>query len=343
MRDNDSATASLAIAVDGAGAPAGRPTDGTPDCRPAPGIQGTAPGPADAATTPAAAPGHGAGRGALLAALGVAAFSLTFPATAWALEGAGPWTVVMLRSVLAAAVAGACLALCRVRIPERRHWAGIAIVMTGVVLGFPLLTTLALQTSTTSHAAVVVGLLPLTTAVYSALRTGARPSRTFWIASFAGAAVVIGFAVQQSGGRPSTGDLYLFGALLVCAAGYAEGGRLARLMPGWQVIAWALVLALPVTVTGTAVTLATEPLRLTPHTVAGFLWLAVGSTFVGMVVWYRGMAAIGVAKASQVQLAQPLLTLVWSVALLGERLPPAAPVAACAVLACIAVTQRSRG
>lgn len=103
-----------------------------------------------------------------------------------------------------------------------RHWAGLAVVAAGGVIGFPLLTTLALQTSTTSHAAVVVGLLPLTTAVFSSLRTGARPSRAFWIAALVSAAVVIAFTVQQSGGELSGGDLYLFGALLICAAGYTE-------------------------------------------------------------------------------------------------------------------------
>ncbi|WP_327701899.1 DMT family transporter [Streptomyces decoyicus] len=328
MRDNDSATATVAIAVS------------TPDVPAAP-VQGT---PAEATPEPAA-PARSAlvSRGALLAALGVAAFSLTFPATAWALEGMGPWTVVMLRSVLATALAGGALAVFRVRPPERRHWAGIAVVAGGVVLGFPLLTTLALETSTTSHAAVVVGLLPLTTAAFSAVRTGARPSRTFWIASLVGAVVVIGFAVQQSGGAPGRGDLLLFAALLVCAAGYTEGGRLARHMPGWQVIGWALVLALPVTVAGATLALSAEPLRLTAHSVSGLLWLAFGSQFLGMVAWYRGMAAIGISKASQLQLAQPLLTLVWSVLLLGEHLPPAAPAAALAVLACIAVTQRTRG
>ncbi|MGY4991412.1 DMT family transporter [Streptomyces nigrescens] len=321
MRSNDSATATVTIAVS------------TPDAA------------GQDTPTAAAAPARGTlvSRGALLAALGVAAFSLTFPATAWALEGMGPWTVVMLRSVLAAVLAGGALAVFRVRLPERRHWTGIAVVAGGVVLGFPLLTTLALQTSTTSHAAVVIGLLPLTTAAFSAVRTGARPSRTFWIASLVGAVVVIGFAVQQSGGAPGRSDLLLFAALLVCAAGYTEGGRLARHMPGWQVIGWALVLALPVTVAGAAVALSTEPLRLTAHAIAGLLWLATGSQFLGMVAWYRGMAAIGIHKASQLQLAQPLLTLVWSVLLLGEQLPPAAPAASLAVLACIAVTQRSRG
>ncbi|WP_052853461.1 MULTISPECIES: DMT family transporter [Streptomyces] len=344
MRDNDSAITPTAIAVSGgpasgtASGPPGRTVGDGPDTGPA-GTADHAPadGPAGAAHSASTS------RGTAFAALGVAAFSLTFPTTAWALEGMGPWTAVMLRLVLAAAIAGGALTVCRVRPPERRHWAGLAVVAGGVVLGFPLLTTLALRTSTTSHAAVVVGLLPLTTAAFGALRTGTRPSRTFWFASLAGAAVVIGFAVQQSGGAPSTGDLYLFAALLVCAAGYTEGGRLAREMPGWQVIGWALVLALPISVVGSVAALATEPLHLTAHAVGGLLWLAIGSQFLGMVVWYRGMADIGVAKASQIQLAQPLLTMVWAVLLLGEHLPPTAAAAALAVLVCIAVTQRTRG
>ncbi|UQX00354.1 DMT family transporter [Streptomyces sp. RerS4] len=289
---------------------------------------------------PAGVAGTSARTGTVLAALGVVAFSLTFPSTAWGLESFGPWSLVALRSVLAAVIAGTFLLAVRAPLPRREHGVGLAVVAGGVVVGFPLLTTLALQTSTTSHAAVVVGLLPLTTAALSALRTGARPSGRFWAAAVAGAAVVLAFALAQSGGAPSTGDLYLFGALLVCAAGYTEGARLARELPGWQVIGWALVGCLPITVVGAALGLAYEPVRLSAHGVIGLLWAAAGSTFLGLYVWYRGMAAIGAPRASQLQLAQPLLTLVWSVALLGEHLTPAAPAAAGAVLVCIAVTQR---
>ncbi|MET8614264.1 DMT family transporter [Streptomyces sp. SCPE 10] len=279
--------------------------------------------------------------GTALAALGVASFSLTFPATAWGLEGFGPWSLVTVRSVLAALVAGGALLALRVRLPERRHLGALAVVALGVVLGFPTLTTLALRTSTTAHAAVVVGLLPLTTAVCSALRTGHRPSRRFWCAAVAGAVAVLAFTVVQSGGALTAADGYLFAALLVCAAGYTEGGLLARVMPGWQVIGWALVLCLPLTLPAAALALSYEPVHLTAHGVAGVLWVALGSQFLGLVVWYRGMAAIGVPRASQLQLAQPLLTLVWSALLLGEHFTAAAPLTAVAVLVCIAVTQRS--
>ncbi|MGW0768040.1 DMT family transporter [Streptomyces sp. NPDC002676] len=282
-----------------------------------------------------------AGLGTVQAALGVTAFSLTFPSTAWGLESFGPWSLVAVRSVLAALVAGSCLLALRVPLPARRHLPGLAVVAAGVVLGFPMLTTLALQTSTTAHAAVVVGLLPLTTAAFSALRMGHRPSRRFWLAAVAGAAAVLAFTIGQSGGALTAADGYLSAALLVCAAGYTEGGRLARVMPGWQVVGWALVLCLPLTAPAAALGLSFEPVHLTVHGVVGVLWVSVGSTFLGLLVWYRGMAAIGIPRASQLQLAQPLLTLVWSALLLGEHFTAAAPLTAVAVLVCIAVTQRS--
>ncbi|WP_078968561.1 MULTISPECIES: DMT family transporter [unclassified Streptomyces] len=342
MRTHDSATTPTAIAVTapetrtaGASAPSLPGTAGATAVHRAPGAAGTT----TARRTPAPDP---RARGTLLAGLGVVAFSLTFPSTVWGLESFGPWSLVAVRSTLAALVAGVFLLAGRVPLPDRRHWAGLAVVAGGVVIGFPLLTSLALRTSTTSHAAVVVGLLPLTTAALAALRTGRRPSRTFWTAAVSGAVVVLGFTVVESGGGLSTGDLYLFGALLVCAAGYTEGGRLAALMPGWQVVGWALILCLPLMLAGSAVALSLEPVHLNVHGVVGLVWVAAGSTFFGLYVWYRGMAAIGIPKASQLQLAQPLLTLVWSVTLLGETLSPTAPVAAVAVLVCIAVTQRSK-
>ena len=278
----------------------------------------------------------------MLALIGVVSFSLTLPSTALALRGFGPWTVAGGRCVIAAVIAICCLSAARVPLPDRKHWPGIAVVAGGCVLGFPILTTLALRVSTSSHSAVVVGLLPLLTAIVGARRARQRQSRRFWLAAAVGAVAVLTFTVLQSHGAPSVADLLLFAALVVCAFGYAEGGRLARDMPGWQVIAWALVFALPVTVPITAVALVTEPIRPDLSAVLGLAYIAVISQFGGFVVWYRGLAELGVARASQLQLAQPLLTLTWSVLLLGESLPTLAPVTAVVVLLCITVTQREK-
>lgn len=280
--------------------------------------------------------------GTALSALGVLSFSFSFPATVWALDGFGPWTATGLRGVLAALVAGACLVVCRVPIPERRHWPGLLVVAGGCVVGFPLLSTLALQTSSTAHSAVVIGALPLATAAIAVAITGARPSRLFWCGAVAGAVTVLGFTLQQSRGEPTIADAYLFGALLVCAAGYAEGGRLSRHMPGWQVIAWGVVAALPVTAVTTVLAWPTEPVHITAKALTGMAYLAAISQFGGFVAWYRGMAVIGTAKASQLQLTQPLITVSWSVLLMGEHVPPAVPFTAVIVILCVAVTQRAR-
>ncbi|MFI2607142.1 DMT family transporter [Kitasatospora sp. NPDC018619] len=297
----------------------------------------------DSATLPQAiAPRRASASGTALAALGVASFSLTFPATAWALTGFGPWSATGLRGVLAALLAALYLAAVRARLPRRGQWPGLLVVSAGCVLGFPLLTTLALGTSSTAHSAVVIGVLPLATAVVSALRTGRRPSRAFWAAALAGAAAVLVFTLVQSHGRPTLADLYLFAAVLLCAAGYAEGGRLSRDLPGGQVIAWAVLVALPATLLTAVLGLGAEPVRLGAKALVGLGYAAAVSQLGGLVLWYRGMASIGVPRASQLQLAQPLLTLVWSVLLLGERLPAAALPTAVVVLVCIALTQRAR-
>ncbi|MFV0457463.1 MAG: DMT family transporter [Actinomycetales bacterium] len=283
-----------------------------------------------------------AATGTLLAGLGVLSFSASFPATVVALESFGPWTATGLRGLLAAALAGAALLIARAPRPARSDRAAVLVVALGCVVGFPLLTSLALQTSSTAHSAVVIGALPMATAAISAVRTRTSPSPLFWGAAGVGAATVIAFAVMQNHGVPTVADGYLFAALLMCAAGYAEGGRLARTMPGWQVIAWAVVVAAPVSVAVTLLALTHEPVRLTAPGVAGLAYIAAISQFGGFVVWYRGMALIGVPRASQLQLAQPLLTLIWAVLLLGERFSATVPLTAMLVLACIVVTQRAR-
>ncbi|MFF5259414.1 DMT family transporter [Actinomadura viridis] len=278
-----------------------------------------------------------------LAGLGVLVFSLSFPTTVFALEGLNPYLIGVGRSAAATVLAVIALAAVRARPPRPRQWAGLAVVGGGVIFGFPVLTTLALDHGASSaHAAVITGLLPATTAVFAVLRGGERPSRAFWAACTAGAAVVTGFAVLRGAGRVTGADLLLFGALLAAAAGYAEGGRLAREMAGWRVISWALVLVAPICVPVTLWLLATTGPRWTGHAVFGFGYLAAMSAYLGFFAWYEGLARAGIARASQVQLAQPLLTLLWAGVLLGELIDATTALAAVGVLVCVALTQRAR-
>lgn len=213
------------------------------------------------------------------------------------------------------------------------------------MIGFPVLATVALDRgASSSHAAVVIGLLPAATATVATLRAGERPATAFWLASGAGAVAVTLFAVirqEAVSGGLAVADLLLFGALVAGGVGYAEGGRLARTMPGWRIIAWALVLTLPGTAITSAGLLAATPVRVSGDAFLGFAYVALVSMFLGFFAWYRGLADAGVARASQLQVAQPLLTVGWSAWLLGERVGPPTVVAAVAVLVCVGLTQRA--
>ncbi|MEV5309213.1 MULTISPECIES: DMT family transporter [unclassified Streptomyces] len=298
--------------------------------------------PAPAAQLPAGPAPSVVPRGTLYAALGVVSFSFSFPGTVWALDGFGPWSAIGVRGVLAAVIALIALLVTRAPLPARADWPALAVVAGGCAIGFPLLTTLALQTSSTANSAIVIGALPMATAAFSAVLTRRRPSKVFWAAALTGGATVITFTLTQNHGTPTVADLYLFGALVVCAAGYAFGGRLSAHMPGWRVIAWGVVLAAPVNLAVSLWALPHEPVHLTGKALVGMAYIAAVSQFGGFVVWYKGMGLIGVARASQLQLAQPLLTLVWAVLLLGEEIGAAVPLTAVIVLTCIVVTQRAR-
>lgn len=271
------------------------------------------------------------------------AFSLTFPATRLALPAFGPVLTGLGRSVIAAAIAGLALLVARAPLPGRAQWRSIGLVALGGVVGFPLLTALALDHVGAGHAAVLVGLLPAATALAAVARAGERPQVGFWLAAGAGLAAVLVFAAVRGAGRPQVADLLLLGAVAAGALAYAEGGALARTMPGWQVIGWALVLAAPVLVPVTAYAALHAP----PRDPDGGAWLGLAyvaavSAFLGFVAWYRGLARGGVAKIGQLQLAQPVLTLGWAALLLGERVDALTVVAALAVLATTAATQRAR-
>jgi drug/metabolite transporter (DMT)-like permease len=278
-----------------------------------------------------------------LAGLGVLVFSLTLPATVLGLEGLDPYLIGVGRSAAALVPAAIALAAVRARPPHRGQWPGLLIVAAGVIFGFPVLTTLALDHgSTSAHAAVIVGLLPAATAILAVLRGGERPSPLFWLAGAAGAVLVTGFALVNGAGGFTGADLLLFGSLLAAAAGYTEGGRLARDMPGWRVISWALVLAAPICVPVTLWLLATTEPQWTGRSAFGFGYVALLSAYVGFFAWYEGLARAGIARASQVQLAQPLLTIVWSGILLAELIDAATALAAVGVLVCVALAQRAR-
>ena len=204
------------------------------------------------------------------------------------------------------------------------------------MVGFPLLTAWALTMVPSAHAAVIAGLLPLATAMTATARAGERPSRLFWLVSLAGLGAILLFAASMGGGAPQWADLLVLAAVAAAGIGYAEGGRLARELGGWQVICWALLIAAPFIAGPVWLAAAEHGLAASPAAWLGFAYVSVVSMFLGFFAWYRGLALGGIARVGQLSLAQPVLTLVWSVLLLGESVSAPTVLAAGAVMATVA-------
>jgi drug/metabolite transporter (DMT)-like permease len=280
-------------------------------------------------------------RGLLLGGLGMLSFSVTLPLTRLVVAELDPVFAGLGRALVAAALAVATLAWRRDPFPARRHLPGLAIVALGVVVGFPLFLSLAMRSAPASHGAVVVGLIPLSTALFAVLRTHERPSRGFWMATFAGSAAVVGFALAEGGGRFQAADGLLLLAVIFCGLGYAEGGRLARELGGWRVISWALVLAAPFIVAPVVMAGTTHGLHASVRAWAAFGYTGAISMFLGFWAWYYGLAHGGVARVSQVQLLQPFFTITWAAVLLGEHITLFTVVTAVFVAAIVAVGRRT--
>ena len=267
----------------------------------------------------AATPQPHALRGWLLGLRGVLAFSLTLPMTRRAVAEIDPSVVAFGRMALAGLLAAAWLAVRRVRmLPAADRWlaAGTAL---GVVLGFPLLSTLAMRSTAASHGAIINGALPLATAVAASALGWDRPPRRFWLAALAGSMLVIAFALSRAHGSVTAGDAWMLAAVAAGAFGYATGARLAKRVGGADAIAWALALALPVTVPIALASAWQAPPHAGAVAWAAFAYVTVVSQLLGFFAWYAGLAAGGIARISQVQLLQVFFTIGFAALLFDEQ------------------------
>jgi drug/metabolite transporter (DMT)-like permease len=284
--------------------------------------------------------------GLALAFVGVVMFSFSVPLTKVAVHGFSPFLTATGRAVIAGAIAGVLLAVRRVPLPARRHLGPLFFTMLGAVFGWPILVALALQRTTSAHVAVIAAFMPLTTALIAVLRTHERVSWQFWTAACAGTAALVAFALSRGGGNGADlrADLLVVGAVFASSWCYVEGASVTRVMPGWQVISWVVVLALPLTVPSSILLwwLTHGHYDTTASAWTSLLLLGLSSMYLGFFAWYRGLAMAGIARGGQVQQLQALLTLLWSALLLGERVTFATVLAALAVIGSVVWSQRGR-
>lgn len=272
--------------------------------------------------------------------LGVLIFSLTLPATRLAVAELDATVVGLGRAIGAAILAALLLKITRQPLPAQRHLPSLLIIAAGVIVGFPLLSAWAMRSLPASHGAIVLGILPLATAMAGALRTGDRPSLAFWLCSSMGSAIVVLFALLMGGGQLQMADLALLGAVAAAAIGYAEGGRLSRQLGAWQVICWALVVSAPVLAVPVGLTIAQQGVQASLSAWLGFGYVSIFSMFLGFFAWYHGLAIGGVARVSQMQLLQPFLTLFASALFLHEQVTVITVITAFAVIGTIALSRK---
>jgi len=280
------------------------------------------------------------GAGWLNGLTGVIIFSGSLPATKVALADLEPYFLTFSRASIAGILALCLMLSFRQKWPSSRQVYSIIVISLGVVIGFPLLTALAMQSSTSAHSVVFIGLLPLSTAIFAVIRAGERPRPIFWFFSLLGSVLIIGFMMISGILLSLQSDLLMLAAIGICGLGYAEGAKLSRQLGGWQVICWALVISMPLMLPAAFLT---QPETYNTISLSG--WLALGyvsvfSMLIGFIFWYRGLVQGGIAAVGQLQLLQPFIALMLCALLLNETVTPLMIAITAGIMACIIGSRR---
>jgi drug/metabolite transporter (DMT)-like permease len=272
--------------------------------------------------------------------IGVVIFSGSLPATRVAVHDLTPVFLTAARATIAGLLALAILLIFKEKRPSRQQLLPLIVVALGVVVGFPLLSALALRYVTSAHSIVFVGLLPLATAAFAVLRGGERPRPAFWLFSVLGSLLVVGYAVWQGLAASPIGDVLMLGAIILCGLGYAEGAKLSKTLGGWQVISWALVISLPVMSVLSFIYLPPSLGEVGTGAWLGLAYVSLFSMFIGFIFWYRGLAQGGIASVGQLQLLQPFLGLALAASLLHEKVSAVMLAITVGVILCVAGSKR---
>lgn len=261
-------------------------------------------------------------KGYLLGLTAVIIFGLTLPTTRIAVAELPATFVGLGRALVAAAIAAVFLKLGNAPRPTRAQIGKLALASAGIIFGFPLLSAIAMKTAPAAHGGVVLGILPLATALAGVVFAGERPSRGFWICGLIGSTAVVVFSLLDGGAEIYGADVLLVLAVISAAVGYAISGDLSRTLGGWQVISWALVISVPALLIPVIWILPEVDWSASTPAWASFAYVAIFSQFLGFFFWNKAMAIAGVAKIGQLQLFQIFVTLIGSWALVGEIIRP---------------------
>ncbi|EZH66682.1 transporter [Bacillaceae bacterium JMAK1] len=272
--------------------------------------------------------------------VGIIIFSGSLPATRVAVMELDPLFLTSIRAVIASLLAVFALLLFRSKLPRRTDLASLVIVAGGVVIGFPLLTALALEHNNAGQSIVFLGLLPLCTSIFAVIRGGERPNARFWFFSIIGSGIVSGYALFSNGDLSMLGNGYMLFAIMVCGLGYAEGAMLSKRLGNWQVISWALLISFPFMLVITLFLFPSSMMELQVETYVSLFYVSFFSMYIGFVFWYQGLALGGIASVGQIQLLQPFFGLVIAAVLLHETIGLFLVIVNVAVVLCVVLAKK---
>jgi drug/metabolite transporter (DMT)-like permease len=281
--------------------------------------------------------------GLLLGVLGVMVFAGSLPASRVAVTEVDPYFLTAMRASLAGFGGLALLVVTGREIPPRDAWWPLIACAFTIVLGFPLLSALAMVTVPSAQGGVILGIMPLMTTAAAAVIEGERPSKGFWIAAVIGSALVMGFALYRSGGYTlSIGDLFLLAAVVCGGVGYTYSGKLARLMPGWEVISWAVVISLPISLACAIVTWADDAGAISARVWGAIFYAGLMAQFFGFFLFNAAMGMAGISRIGQIGLLQPFFVVLIAALFAREPIDPLTILFAAAVVATVAAGTRLR-
>lgn len=272
--------------------------------------------------------------------IGVLIFSGSLPATRVAVSELDPYFLTVFRATIAGLLSVLIIIILKAKRPEKSDLLSLIIVALGVVIGFPLLTALALEHNAASHAIVFLGLLPLSTAIFGVIRGGERPTTIFWVFSAIGSFLVVGFAFFKGGDSSLLGNFYMLISIIVCSLGYAEGAKLSRKLGNWQVISWALILSLPFMAILSIHLFPSSWEAISVGTYVSLAYVSFFSMYIGFVFWYRGLSQGGIASVGQLQLLQPFFGLLIAAVILQEEVGILLVLVNVGVVFCVAVAKQ---
>ncbi|REC45455.1 DMT family transporter [Chryseobacterium pennipullorum] len=272
--------------------------------------------------------------------IGVLLFSGSMPATKLAVMEMNPIFATIARAVIAGILALSVVLIYKEKRPEKHQLFSLILVAVGCVIGFPLLSSLALQYLTSAHSIVFLGMLPLATAVFGVWRGGERPHPIFWFFSIIGSLLVMGFAFSQGISASPIGDILMLLAVILCGLGYAEGAKLSKTLGGWQVISWALIIALPVMLPLFFIYFPDHVESISFKGWFGLGYISLFSMFIGFIFWYKGLAQGGITSVGQLQLLQPFFGLALAAYILHEQVSIGMLGVTVGVILCVAGTKK---